>query len=141
MIPIFYKKLTETAVEPRKAHSSDAGWDLTVDSIKERNGVYFVGSGIAIQMPPGIWADIRSRSSVYKSGLIMSNGLGTIDRDYTGELKSVFYRIGPGRIYDKGERYAQLVFHGAEPEEIEFVNVSQFITTERGDDGFGSSGV
>lgn len=151
MITIQYKKLNENAQRPFRKNASDAGFDLYATSMEfdERYGIWIYGSGIALQMPFGVYADLRPRSSIYKTGLMLSNSIGTIDNGYRGEIKAVFYQgaksVSP---YQVGDRFCQILFknmlgypnsydfwHG-----IELLEVEDLDDTERGDGGFGSTG-
>lgn len=100
-----------------------------------------LGTNIRVSMPKGVEAEIRSRSSVpYKRGLIVANGIGTIDNDYIGELKVAL--INTSSIDVKiaiGERIAQLLFKKSYIPKLEYVK-NIFKKTKRGIGGFGSSG-
>lgn len=140
------KKLNENAVVPTKAHTSDFAYDLTATSVEEvTSGVYRYGTGIAIQLAedsdPAIVCgfSVRPRSSIYKTGLILANSVGTIDQDYTGELMLVFYKVVEnGDIYKVGDRIGQLYFDYTLP--IEFEETENLSSTNRGNGGFGSTG-
>ena len=76
------------AIPPTKAHYSDAGYDLTiirkVKDIGEKTAMY--DTGINLQIPLGYYVEIAPRSSISKSGYMLSNGIGVIDVGYTGNL-------------------------------------------------------
>lgn len=84
--------------------------------------------------------DFRPRSSIWKTGMILTNCVGTIDELYRGELKAVFYNINPfKRNYKVGERIGQIKLGFTIP--IEFEEVEELdMDTERGTGGFGSTG-
>lgn len=129
---------------PFHAHENDRGFDLTCVA-KESNGKYVIKyhSGLAFEFPEGIDAELRARSSIYKTGLVLSNGVGTIDNGYRGEVMGVFYEMiidNAVNHYQVGERFAQLVIPGLDPSRIEFVEVKQINQTDRGAGGYGSSG-
>lgn len=141
-----FKKLTKTAVAPKKAHQTDAGFDLTANSIKLNDrGNWEYGFGIALEIPKGYVGLIFPRSSIHKKDVVLSNCVGVIDSGYRGEIKAVFreavinrsYDRNP-RIYDVGERIAQLIIMPYP--EIEFKEAEDLSDTERGKGGFGSSG-
>lgn len=130
---------------PEHAHEDDTGFDLlavAAEYLDENTLCYH--SGLAFQFPDGIYAELRARSSIYKTGLILANGVGTIDHGYTGEVKGVFYRLtgqsSSKRNYFVGNRFAQLVIPGIDPRRIVFEEVKEFTKTDRGDGGFGSTG-
>jgi len=83
--------------------------------------------------------DVRPRSSIHKTGMVLCNSEATIDRDYTGEVCLFFYHIMPDMPkYEVGDRVAQMKIGFTIP--MEFVEVEELNDTERGDGGFGSTG-
>lgn len=129
---------------PEYATAGSAGMDLRANlesSITlqplER---YLVPTGIFIQLPEGYEAQIRPRSGLsIKKGITLVNAVGTIDSDYTGEIKLPIINLSnePYTIED-GERLAQMVI--ARYEKIIWQEVSFLDETERGEGGFGSTG-
>lgn len=83
--------------------------------------------------------DVRPRSSIYKTGLVLCNSVGTVDEDYRGEIFCFFRKVEPdGKIYNIGDAIAQMKIGFTLP--IEFVEVSELNeNVERGENGFGSS--
>lgn len=137
-IPIKMQRLSPKAVLPTKATTGSAGYDITAVSV-ERNeelNSWTYDTGIAIEIPQGYEAQLRSRSNVAKRGVYLSMGVGTIDSDYRGTIRAVF--IGTHKPYEIGERIAQLVF--AKVEACNFEVVDSLEETERGIGGFGSTG-
>lgn len=129
--------------EPFHGHHDDRGFDLTCVGYEEITpGIYRYHSGLAFQFPDGYDAILRARSSVYKTGMILSNGTGTIDHGYTGEVQAVFYVICKPvtQIYVEGDRFAQLIIPGIDPRLVEFKEVDVLQATERGSGGYGSTG-
>ncbi|ARR75001.1 putative ubiquitin [Mimivirus AB-566-O17] len=85
--------------------------------------------------------DLRSRSSIYKTPLIQQNGVGTIDKMYTGPIKMAVYNLSDVDYkVERGTRLCQVVGPGLTEITICFVE-SIDVNTERGSGGFGSSGV
>ena len=83
--------------------------------------------------------DFRPRSSVWKTGMVLSNCTGTIDETYTGEVSAIFYHLFPDMpIYKVGERIGQIKIGLTYP--IKFVEVDELDNTMRGAGGFGSTG-
>lgn len=83
--------------------------------------------------------DFRPRSSVWKTGMSLSNCEGTIDELYTGQVYAVFYHIMPFMPkYEVGDRIGQIKIGLTFP--IEFVEVDSLNDTERGEGGYGSTG-
>ena len=83
--------------------------------------------------------DIRPRSSIWKTGMSLSNSEGTIDELYTGEASAVFYHLMPNMPkYEIGDRIAQCKIGLTVP--MDFIEVDELTETERGDGGYGSTG-
>ncbi len=99
-----------------------------------------IGTGIAIELPPGYEGQVRARSGLaVKYGIGMVNGVGTIDSDYRGELGVIL--VNHGQQAFKVEplmRCAQLVIAKVERAEIQVVD--ELGETGRGAGGFGSTG-
>lgn len=135
-----FKKLDTNSVAPFQANPGDAGFDLTVSYVKKIGLFkYEYGSGIAVEIPKGFEGQVRSRSSIHKTGLILSNGIGTIDSGYRGEIKAVFWKIPfIGKKYAIGERFCQLVINSIP--KVEYIEKEELSESERGTGGYGSSG-
>lgn len=83
--------------------------------------------------------DFRPRSSVWKTGMVLSNCEGTIDELYRGEVSAIFYHVMPDMPrYRIGDKIGQLKLGMAFP--MKFVEVDELDNTERGENGYGSSG-
>ena len=83
--------------------------------------------------------DFRPRSSIWKTGMVLSNSVGTIDDLYRGEVSAVFYHVFPNMPrYKVGDRIGQIKLGFTLP--IEFEEVDELSDTERGDGGYGSTG-
>ena len=99
-----------------------------------------IKTGLHIELPPNIEAQIRPRSGLaIKNGISIVNSPATIDEDYRGDIGVILINMGgvPFTIY-KGDRIAQLVFQKVE--KFDLVIVDKLKDTLRGEDGFGSSG-
>ena len=89
--------------------------------------------------PLNLSIDFRPRSSVWKTGMILSNCEGTIDELYTGEVSAVFYHVMPTMPkYEVGDRIGQIKIGVTIP--MEFVEVEELSETERASGGYGSTG-
>ena len=145
------KKLSENAVIPFKKHDDDFGYDLVATSCEEiAPNVYKYGTGLAFEIVDNdSWRlnqeifnyalTIRPRSSICKTGMVLSNSLGTVDFSYRGEVSAVFYHVMPDMPkYKVGDRIAQL--HLDIAYKIEFEEVGELSSTERGAGGYGSTG-
>lgn len=135
------KKLVEHAELPEKATPGAAAYDLVgLDYCYDHNNKFHeFGTGLAIELPPGYEAQIRPRSSISKTSLVLVNSPGTIDSDYRGEIKVRFKEIDDrGVLYDVGDRIAQLVIQKLP--EVTLVEAKDLSSTDRGSGGFGSTG-
>lgn len=140
-----FKRLDERAKPPCRAHEGDAGFDVTAIEVRKENGVYIYRTGLAFAVPKGCWLDARARSSIYKTGLILCNGIGTIDSSYRGEVGAMFY-AAPGveeNPYKPGDRIFQLVPMPCRADQVKFIEVQELPESwdGRGKGGFGSTGV
>jgi dUTP pyrophosphatase len=134
----------ENAVIPQYAHLSDAGADLvSVESVTLRPGERrLVPTGIAIALPEGYVGLVHPRSGLaIRNGVALVNAPGTIDAGYRGEIKVCLINLDPQVIVElpAGTRIAQLVVQ--EVARANFVEVSELSETQRGDGGFGSTGL
>lgn len=98
-------------------------------------------TGLYIELPKGYEAQIRPRSGLaLKRGLTVLNSPGTIDADYRGEIGVILINLsGEDQVIEPGERICQMVIARHEQAEIE--NVTVLGETQRGEGGFGHSGV
>ena len=89
--------------------------------------------------PVKLSLDFRPRSSIYKTGLILSNCEGTIDELYRGEVAAYFYEVVPNKPkYSIGDRIGQIKLGFTLPISFEEGDIDE--NTERGSNGFGSTG-
>jgi dUTP pyrophosphatase len=128
---------------PRFAHSDDAGADLHSAEVLTINSGSFVlvGTGLSMAIPEGHAGFVLPRSGLaVRSGVTVLNAPGLVDAGYRGELKVALINHGaePFEI-EVGDRIAQLVIMSVSAPE--YVSVSDLSDTERGSDGFGSTGI
>lgn len=130
---------------PAYATPQSAGMDLRANieepiTIKplERK---LIGTGLHIALPEGYEAQIRPRSGLaLKHGLTVLNSPGTVDADYRGEIMVLLVNLSDKDfVVNDGERIAQMVI--AKHEQGEFVEVAELDETERGEGGYGHTGV
>ena len=145
-----FKRLTSTATLPTRATAGAACFDLYADEqqwLDDMRTRRMVGTGIAIELPPGHVGLICSRSGLAaKEGIFVVNAPGVIDEDYRGELKISLGRLPftpqwPSEtifLIDSGMRIAQLMILPLPQLTVE--EVTDLSTTGRGDGGFGSTG-
>ena len=96
------------------ATTGSAGADLRVSStvVLFPNKVTLCPTGISAIIPSGVYGDLRIRSSVSKYGLMLANGAGVIDSDYTGEIFVPIYNGSSStQTIEVGSRIAQIVFN------------------------------
>jgi len=100
-----------------------------------------VGTGLFIELPVGIEAQVRPRSGLAaKKGITVLNAPGTIDADYRGEIGVILVNLSNEDFtINNGERIAQLVI--AKHERAEWVDTLELSETDRGEGGFGSTGL
>lgn len=129
---------------PEYATAGSAGMDLKANTTEpfvlkplERQ---IVPTGIHIGLPEGYEAQVRPRSGLAaKHGISIVNAPGTVDADYTGEIKVILINLSNEPfVVNPGERIAQLVI--AKYERVEWDEVATLDETERGEGGFGSTG-
>ena len=162
-----FKKLSPTAITPTKAHTTDAGFDLYADEdvILEYGETVAIKTNIAIELPEGYVADVRPRS-----GLTLNTGLrvhyGTVDSGYRDGIgiicendnhtqndennKNRIYKVASGTLHHasiweqevivikQGQKIAQLVILPIP--EITLQEVNELSDSDRGVNGFGSTG-
>jgi dUTP pyrophosphatase len=130
---------------PFYATKQSAGVDLRAvieqEIIVQPGNISLVPTGIAIALPAGTEAQIRPRSGLAaKNGITVLNSPGTIDSDYRGEIKVILINHGKEDfVISNGMRIAQMIF--AKHETAEFDLADDLDDTERGVEGFGSTGV
>lgn len=137
------QKLSPRAQLPKRMSPHASGYDLMACveqplEVASGNRV-LIPTGLSIEMPPGMEAQIRPRSGLaWKHGLTIVNTPGTIDADYRGEIKVALINLGQDPVViAPQERIAQMVFCPVYDVCFEETHVS---STARGTGGFGSTG-
>lgn len=135
------KKLNEKGVIPSYSKPGDAGMDLTAISCEYDPTLdsFVYDTGIAIELPENHVGLIFPRSSIYKTPHMLANAVGVLDSSYRGSIKVIFknHHIKQ-KTYDAGDRIAQLIVMPYP--QVEFELVDELTSTERNNDGFGSTG-
>ena len=137
-----FRKIHPDAVLPSYAHPSDAGMDVrSVEDLTIAPGKRaLVHTGLVMLLPPMYEAQVRPRSGLaLKSGVTVLNTPGTIDSGYRGEVGVILANFGDADFHvRKGDKIAQIVIAPVtQPEIVETTEVDE---TDRGADGFGSTG-
>lgn len=145
-IKVNYIKTGEDAIEPTRGSSAAAGYDLYVpgltnDIIIPAHETVKVNTGIAVALPDNTFGAIFARSGLAtKQGLRPANCVGVIDSDYRGNLIVALHNdTDEDKIIKAEERIAQLVVIPYLPIDLQLVD--KLDETERGEGGFGSTGV
>ena len=136
--------LNNKAIVPRRANTGDAGMDVSsvVDVVVPPRGQAMVSTGISIQIPMDCYARIAPRSGLAaKHGIDV--GAGVVDSSYRGEIKVILFNHTDEHFEVKvGDRIAQLVFERIYvPHDLKVVPYESLLESDRGVDGFGSTGV
>lgn len=140
-------KLSPYATLPTRNKATDAGIDLyAVESTFIAVGkTVMIKTSVAIKIPEGYVGKIEDRSSLGAKGI--RTGAGVIDAGYTGEVCVVLHNLnnvdassyhGRGYLVEKGQKIAQLLIYKVETPVVE--EVDELWISERGSNGFGSSG-
>lgn len=150
------KKLHENAVIPKYSKTGDAGMDLVAVSRRvdsNLNTVY--GTGLSFEIPKGYVGLLFPRSSNSKKNLRLTNSVGVLDSGYRGEVMFKFRNEGVIRLdghlkndliegligfseYEIGDRIGQIII--LPYPQIEFEEVDELSSSDRGEGGFGSTG-
>ena len=143
MIQLKIELVHTEAKMPLQARAGDAGMDLfsVVEMTLQPGERGLVGTGIKIELPEGYEAQVRPRSGLaLKHGVTVLNSPGTIDAGYRGEVGVILINHGAEAfVVEKGMRVAQMVIQRVP--EVELVAVESLSDSERGEQGFGSSGL
>lgn len=142
---IRFKRLHENAVMPRYQTAQAAAMDVVacIDEpvIIAPHERIIIPTGFAMALPTGYEAQIRARSGLAaKHGIMLANGVGTIDADYRGEVGVILLNTSnePFTV-EPGMRIAQMLVQRYET--VEWEEVDELERTERGKGGYGSTGV
>lgn len=137
---------TADAVFPKYAYPSDSGFDLhsTQDLEIGPFGRILVPTGIKVSFPEGYEIQVRPKSGLaIKQGLTVLNTPGTVDQGYTGEIQVIVFNTNNHTVViPKGMKVAQAVLCPVvNGKYVNFENVSSIEDKDRGDNGFGSTGI
>lgn len=152
------KRLSNEAVIPQRMTEGSAGFDMTASSMEYDSilDCYIYHTDIAVEIPKGYVGLTFPRSSNRRTEAYLANSVGVIDSDYRGEI--IFcYKLrtsakinkdisaierewyGTGAPYSKGDRIGQLVI--VPIPDVTFKEVSELSNTDRGQGGYGSTGI
>lgn len=145
MIDIPLRRLDPDLAIPAYATAGDAGADLVAAeaiTLQPNGGRALVPTGAAIAIPAGYAGFVQPRSGLaLRHGVTCLNTPGLIDSGYRGELKVLLVNTDPSEAFEvaRGDRIAQLVIQRVE--HANFVEVDELPDSDRGEGGFGSTGV
>lgn len=137
-------KLDEGAFMPERAHKDDAGYDIFTPKdfvlhgmVSNSAGMSVVDTGVHVEIPQGYVGILKSKSGLNVNCNI--TGTGVIDSGYTGSIKVKLYNHGvEDHRFKKGDKIIQLVIYPIYTPDLEIVD--ELDDTERGNNGFGSTG-
>ena len=139
------KIISKSGIAPSYATAGASGMDLKayIDepiTLKPMERM-LVPTGLFVQIPEGYEGQVRARSGMaIKHGIGLVNSIGTIDSDYRGELKIPVINFGNEEyVINNGDRIAQFVI--AKYERVDVSLVDSLDDTERGEGGFGHTGI
>lgn len=147
---IKFKKLSDTAITPTKAHANDAGFDLYADEnvTLQYGETKVIPTNIAIELPDGYMADVRPRSGLtLKTPLRVHygtvdagfrDGVGIIAENANHKAMTSFLNRRTDITINRGDKIAQLVIQKIP--DIELIEVDELTDSVRGTNGFGSTG-
>jgi dUTP pyrophosphatase len=135
--------VAEAGFEPTQGNPGDAGFDLrsTEDLTIAGGDRALIGTGVSIALPNGYVGLVHPRSGLAaKHGITVLNAPGTVDAGYRGEVKVTLLNTSKDDFkIVRGDRIAQLVIQVFE--QPNFIKVERLPDSQRGDAGFGSTGV
>lgn len=134
-------ELEKDAYMPTRAYPTDAGLDLysPIDITVSAHGSAVIDTGVHIELPHGTFGKIESKSGLNVNHGIVSCG-GVIDEGYTGSIMVKLYNLSDDTDWIcRGNKIAQLIIQPCLYEPVELGEINR--DTERGDNGFGSTGI
>jgi dUTP pyrophosphatase len=142
VIEIVVHRLHPDAALPARAYEHDAGLDLAAceELVLEPGARAIVGTGLAVEIPPGYAGFVQPRSGLAaRHGITIVNAPGLIDAGYRGEVRVVLLNTDRHESFlvSRGMRIAQLVI--AAVPSVRIVEAGELSLSERGERGFGSS--
>ena len=141
-----YKVLNEEAIEPKYNYDGDSGFDLySVEDLElDAFSRVLAPTGLSFNVPDGFEIQVRPKSGLaLNHGLTVLNTPGTVDSGYIGEIKVILFNTTPNKIViEKGTKVAQAVLCPVvNGKWVKLVQKLTFDETERGNNGFGSTGL
>ena len=144
---IYFERIHSEAKVPEQATEGAACADMHAVFHGEYDytyipprGTVIIKTGLKVEVPEGYELQIRARSGLAARGIMLANGVGTVDSDYRGEVGVVLYNSNDFTfpVYE-GDRIAQCCIQKVLP--MEFTEAGKLSSTARGEGGYGSTGV
>ncbi|GIL73629.1 hypothetical protein Vretimale_5486 [Volvox reticuliferus] len=138
---LLVKKLSDKATLPKRGSAGAAGYDLASaeDTVVPARGKVLVKTDISIRVPKGTYGRVAPRSGLAAKNFI-DTGAGVVDEDYRGNVGVLLFNHSDTDFQIKvGDRIAQLVIEKIATPDVE--EVEELDSTERGVNGYGSTGV
>ncbi len=144
MIDIKIKLLDKSLPKPGYAHVTDAGMDLysAIDCVLEPYDRTLIPTGVKLAIPAGYAGFVQPRSGLaIKNGIALVNSPGLIDCGYRGEICVILINLDKEKefVIKKGDKICQLVIKKIE--QASLIEVEELDDSERGEGGFGSTGI
>ncbi len=138
-VEVKFKKLTDTAIPFKYSREGDACMDMyaDMDAVLYPHETVIIKTGIAVEIPEGFEGIVRGRSGLATQGINVH--IGTIDATYRGDV-GVIVTNNSLQLFGihKGNRIAQFTVKPVYP--VHLIEVEELSETERGEQGYGSSG-
>ena len=136
-------KLKDPSFRPVKQTEGSSGYDVVseISYVIKPGETALIPLGFSVEVPRGYEVQVRNRSGQARKGIIVANGIGTIDSDYRGTVGMLLFN-STSEPYEisKGDRVGQIVF--AKLPEVTIIEIAEELSqTERGSGGFGSTGL
>lgn len=140
-VKVLFKRLHDAAKIPEYKTEGSAGADLYAveEQVVAPGQVDLIRLGFSVAIPSGYEIQIRPRSGLAVKGITILNSPGTVDSDYRGELMIILANLGTDAFNIRpGDRIGQAVLSTVST--ARFEETGHLDDTERGEDGFGSTG-
>lgn len=144
--PLKYEVISDDAVEPKYNYGSDSGFDLhsTKEVVLPPFGRALVPTGLKFDIPDGCEIQVRPKSGLaINQGITVLNTPGTVDSGYNGEVKVIVFNTNNEEFtITKGMKVGQAVFCPViNGKWVDLIKVDSVDEKDRGDKGFGSTGI
>jgi dUTP pyrophosphatase len=141
-----FVKLSDDAITPKYNYPTDSGFDLhsLIDTEIQPFGRVLIPTGILLDIKDGFEVQVRSKSGLaIKHGLMVLNSPGTVDNGYTGEIQVIVFNTNNHIVtISKGMKVAQAVLCPVvNGKWVNLVQQNKINEKDRGDNGFGSTGI